>query len=176
MENMHTKKKTGHWLKISVFWCVTPCRLASTSRRFEGSQSLHVQGLGAWRLSASEHKGTAAAPNVRSYTQACHLLEDSDLQRHILHTRHGVTWIGTNQMKTTARTGSKGTSEGTEGSAVSVQVVSVLIDIASPCALRNMASLLLRKICDILWGNIGNCCYHTRGINSVCWEWLIAGV
>ena len=40
--------------------------------------------------------------------------------------------------------------------ALTVQVLSVLTDIASPTVIRNMASLLLSQICDVLSINENN--------------------
>jgi hypothetical protein len=48
-------------------------------------------------------------------------------------------------MKTTARTGSKDIAEDTEGSAVSVQVLSVLIDISSSCFLKKYGEFIAKE-------------------------------
>ena len=144
------KNKISHRLKIHVFWCVTPCWLASTSRRLEGSQCLHVQGLATWQLSSSEHNGNAATRTVHSYTQNSHFLEESDLQRHISHPGHRVIWLGPLKVKIIARKGSRVTAEGTVGSGVSVQVLLVVGDMSSSFVIRNMTSILVGQICGVL--------------------------
>jgi len=59
-------------LKIHVFWNVTPCRLAGSSRRFGGQQHLHL------------HQASFAWPG----RWRCYYLSKS---RELLGKRHGVT-------------------------------------------------------------------------------------
>jgi hypothetical protein len=122
-------------MKIPGLCSVTMCRLASRSRRFEGPQLLHVQGLATSQLSLSEHKDNEATSTSAPTRKIllCRILRSSAALLQPWSRRH-VNWHNSNEVY--RRKCSKCAAEDTEVSAVTVQVVS-----ASPCALRNMASL-----------------------------------